>query len=77
MLPILIFAGVTIAQSFGEAQSSQTFVSAPELYAPILSVNKSDAQLANGLLLMTSQEYGPLFQYPNLKAERTNRKIMS
>ncbi|EMD67030.1 hypothetical protein GGP41_005358 [Bipolaris sorokiniana] len=60
MLPILIFAGLTIAQSSGEAQSSQTFVSAPELHAPVLSVNKSGAQLANGLLLMTSQEYGPL-----------------
>jgi hypothetical protein len=61
MLSLLFFAALATAQSStSEALSSQTFVSAPELYAPVLSVNKSGGELANGLLLMTTANDGPL-----------------
>lgn len=61
MLLSLFFAALATTQSsMVEAQSSQAFVTAPELYAPVLSVNKSGGELANGLLLMTSGEQGPL-----------------
>jgi hypothetical protein len=59
MLSLLFFAALCSAQQSSQT-ASQTFVSAPDFHPPVLSVNKSGAALADGVLLITTQNDGPV-----------------
>lgn len=60
MLLSLFSAALADAQSLMSEAPSQMFISAPKLYTPVLLVNKSGGELANGLLLMTTPSQGPV-----------------